>query len=67
MSKLPKIEIGSRLFLTEAPNLDPGTLLTSGHYRDEVFRQPLPNPNPEESLKASTSVPIWNLSGRLSG
>lgn len=51
MSKLPKIEIGSRLFLTEAPNLDPGTLLTSGHYRDEVFRQALPDPNPDGILE----------------
>lgn len=51
MSKLPKIEIGSRLFLTEAPNLDPGTLITPGHYRDEVFRQALPDPNPDGILE----------------
>ena len=51
MSKLPKIEIGSRLFLTEAPNLDPGTLLTSGYYRDEVFAQALPDPNPDGILE----------------
>lgn len=51
MSKLPNIEIGSRLFLTEAPNLDPGTFLTSGHYRDEVFRQALPDPNPDGILE----------------
>lgn len=51
MKALPKINVGSRLFLTEAPNLDPGTLLTSGHYRDEVFRQPLPDPNPDGILE----------------
>ena len=51
MSKLPKIEIGSRLFLTEAPNLDTGTLVTSGHYRDEVFRQALPDLTPEGILE----------------
>lgn len=51
MKELSKIEVGSRLFLTEAPNLNPGTLLTSGHYRDEVFRQPLPDPNPDGILE----------------
>ena len=51
MKELPKIGVGSRLFLTEAPNLDPGRLLSPGHYRDEVFRQPLPHPNPDGVLE----------------
>ena len=51
MHELPKIEIGSRLVLTEARHFGPGTLLTSGHYRDEVFGQQLSDPNPDGILE----------------
>jgi len=39
MKKLPKIGIGSRLFLTAVPNLEIGTRLPSGHWREKVYSQ----------------------------
>lgn len=44
MKKRPKIGIGSRLFLTAAPNLEIGTRLPSGHWREKVYNETIAKP-----------------------
>ena len=47
MEKLPQIGVGSRLFLTASPNLEIGTRLPSGHYREKVYNNTLARRHPD--------------------
>lgn len=56
MKKRPKIGVGSRLFLTAAPNLQIGTRLPSGHWREKVYSQLIEKVDPYDSMEF-----IWEI------